>query len=82
METLPKVVGFENVTGLLQEKFQEGYAIFKQEFRNLGYKVNEFILNAKDYGIPQNRDRVFLLCTLENVVINHCPMCGRNLGDD
>ena len=71
MEVLPKVVGFENVTGLLQEKFQEGYYIFKQEFRNLGYKVNEFILNAKDYGIPQNRDRVFLLCTLDNVVIRN-----------
>lgn len=71
MEVLPKVVGFENVTGILQEKFQEGYAVFKQEFRNLGYKVNEFILNAKDYGIPQNRDRVFLLCTLDNVVIRN-----------
>lgn len=71
MEILPKIIGFENVTGLLQEKFQEGYSMFKQEFRNLGYKVNEFILNSKDYGIPQNRDRVFLLCTLDNVVIKN-----------
>lgn len=69
MDKKPKVVGFENVTGLLQYQFKEGYAAFKNEFRELGYKVNEFILNAKDYGIPQNRDRVFLICTQENYVI-------------
>ena len=71
MDKKPKVVGFENVTGLLQEQFKEGYAMFKNEFKQLGYKVNEFILNAKDYGIPQNRDRVFLLCTQENLVIKN-----------
>lgn len=71
MEEKPKVIGFENVTGLLQEKFKEGYVMFKNEFKNLGYKVNEFELNSIDYGILQNRPRIFLLITLENLVIKY-----------
>lgn len=70
-EKIPKFVAFENVTGLLQEQFQEGYQSFKEELRKLGHKVNEFVLNAKDYGVPQNRDRVFLVCSTENRVILH-----------
>ena len=66
---LPKVIGFENVTGLLQEQFKEGYKWFKDELKYLGYKVNQYILNAKNYGIPQNRDRVFLICTKGNYVV-------------
>lgn len=68
-EKIPKFIAFENVTGLLQEQFQEGYQSFKAELRKLGHKVNEFVLNAKDYGVPQNRDRVFLVCSTENRVI-------------
>ena len=69
MEILPKIIGFENVVGLLQDQFKEGYKWFKDELKALGYKVNEYRLNAKFYGIPQNRDRVFLMCTQENYVI-------------
>ena len=69
MEILPKIIGFENVVGLLQDQFKEGYKWFKDELKALGYKVNEYRLNAKNYGIPQNRDRVFLMCTQGNCVI-------------
>jgi DNA-cytosine methyltransferase len=68
-EKLPKIIGFENVTGLLQEQFKEGYKWFKDELKSLGYKVNQYVLNAKNYGTPQNRDRVFLICTQDNIVI-------------
>ena len=69
MEILPKIIGFENVVGLLQDQFKEGYKWFKNELKNLGYKVNQYVLNAKNYGIPQNRDRIFLICTQGNYVI-------------
>lgn len=72
METLPKVIGFENVVGLLQDQFKEGYKWFKDELKSLGYKVNQYVLNAKFYGLPQNRDRIFLMCTQGNYVI-HTP---------
>lgn len=72
MEILPKVIGFENVVGLLQDQFKDGYNWFKNELKQLGYKVNEYRLNAKFYGIPQNRDRIFLMCTQGNYVI-HTP---------
>lgn len=53
----------------MQDQFKDGYKWFKDELKELGYKVNQYILNAKFYGIPQNRDRVFLICTQGNFVI-------------
>ena len=69
MEVLPKVIGFENVVGLLQDQFKDGYKWFKDELKSLGYKVNQYVLNAKFYGLPHNRDRIFLMCTQGNYVI-------------
>ena len=69
METLPKLIGFENVVGLLQDQFKDGFKWFKDELKSLGYKVNKYTLNAKFYGLPHNRDRIFLMCTQGNYVI-------------
>lgn len=57
----PKYVIAENVKNLLSQKFRpqlEEYLCFLSEN---GYKVTMNILNAKDYGIPQNRERVFII---------------------
>lgn len=69
MEVLPKVICFENVVGLLQNKFKDGFKWFKDELKSLGYKVKQYTLNAKFYGLPHNRDRIFLMCTQGNYVI-------------
>lgn len=57
----PKVVLIENVKGLITL----ANGIFKDDivnrFGNLGYKVTFKILNAADYGVPQNRYRVFFV---------------------
>lgn len=57
----PKFFVLENVKGLLT--LSNG--MFKDDickrFSNLGYKVNYQILNAKDYGVPQHRERVFFV---------------------
>lgn len=57
----PKYVIAENVKNLLSQKFRpqlEEYLCFLNEN---GYKVTMNMLNAKDYGIPQNRERVFII---------------------
>lgn len=66
----PKMFIFENVLGILSFKTDEGKKIIdiiSQEFDQLGYKVEKQILNAKNYGVPQNRLRVFLVGTRKDL---------------
>jgi len=60
-ETKPKVILWENVTGALSGSMKHNYAKFTSTLSQLGYKVHAEILNAKDFGVPQNRDRVFVV---------------------
>lgn len=58
----PKVFIFENVKGLLTVNKGEVWSdIVYPEFEKLGYKLHYKVLNAKNFGIPQHRDRLFLL---------------------
>lgn len=52
---------FENVPGLLGKKHIEKYQRFKGLFRDAGFELNEWFLDAKDYGVPQERFRVFVV---------------------
>lgn len=61
---LPKYLILENVKNLVSRKFIadfENWLVFLEE---LGYKNYWKVLNAKDYGIPQNRERVFCISIL------------------
>jgi DNA (cytosine-5)-methyltransferase 1 len=51
----------ENVPDLLSPKFKSGWHTIYNEIEAMGYKNYVSILNAKDYGIPQNRNRVFMV---------------------
>jgi len=51
----------ENVSGILHEKHSEAFKAIMQQFRDSGYVVNYALLNAKDYGVPQDRKRVFFI---------------------
>jgi DNA (cytosine-5)-methyltransferase 1 len=60
----PKAVLFENVKGLLSSKHQSGkklIEVIKGDLENLGYIVNYKVVNASDYGVPQNRERLILV---------------------
>ena len=60
----PKYVVIENVVGLLSMSNSEGQDIktlIKNEFNNIGYNVEYKILNAADYGVPQQRKRVIFM---------------------
>lgn len=60
----PKAFVFENVIGLLSAKNSKGEKIIellKIAFKNIGYTINQKIINAADYGIPQKRKRIIIV---------------------
>lgn len=57
----PKAFIFENVVGLLSMQKRELFRQICKEFENLGYKIFHQILNAVHFGVPQMRERVFVV---------------------
>lgn len=62
----PKYVIWENVKNLLSKKHIHNFNAYLETMEQLGYKNYYQVLNAKDYGIPQNRERVFTVSILGN----------------
>ena len=60
-ETSPKVFIYENVKGLLTHDKKRTWKIMKEVFESLDYKIHYQVLNAKDYGLPQLRNRIFVV---------------------
>ncbi len=60
----PKVLLMENVKALLSEKFRDDWRNIQLRLENMGYKNYADVLNAKDYGVAQNRERVFIVSIL------------------
>lgn len=58
----PKVIFCENVKGLTIHDHGNTFKVIKGAFEELGYKVFHQILNSKDFGVPQNRERIYLVC--------------------
>ena len=65
--TLPKYLLLENVKNLVGKKFIKDFERWLSFLNSLGYYSNWEVLNAKDYGIPQNRERVFVVSSLKNM---------------
>ena len=57
----PKYFVGENVKGLLSLAGGKVFEMIKNDFKNLGYKLEAKLLNSADYGVPQQRERVILL---------------------
>lgn len=57
----PKAFVFENVRGILSSKKGEDFKIICASFAEVGYDLYWRILNAADFGVPQQRERVFLV---------------------
>ncbi len=62
----PKYVIWENVKNLLSKKHRHNFDSYLEIMESLGYANYYRVLNAKDYGIPQNRERVFTVSILGN----------------
>lgn len=58
----PKYMVLENVEGLTQSKFKHTFRKILEELYRIGYNVTYKLMNTKDYGIPQNRNRIIFVC--------------------
>lgn len=63
----PKVIFCENVKGLTIHDRGRTFKIIKGAFEQIGYKVYDKVLNSKDFGVPQNRERIYLVCFREDI---------------
>lgn len=64
MKEKPKVVIWENVKGVLDQNMRASFFHYLKEMERLGYESKYKILNAMDFGIPQNRKRIFVVSLL------------------
>ncbi len=66
-EIMPKIFIFENVKGLLSSNKGNDYKEVINTFKSQGYLITTLKMNTKDYGIPQNRERIFIIGFLNAV---------------
>lgn len=66
----PKVVFLENVKGFKNHDKGNTFKVVKANLEELGYKVYAQILNAKDFGVPQNRERIYIIGFLNDLSFN------------
>lgn len=69
-EIQPKVFIYENVKNLRTRDEGKTWGIMKQVWESLDYVLEDKILNAKEYGTPQNRERLFLVGIRKDVIGN------------
>lgn len=67
----PKYLLQENVAALVSKKFMPDFQRWLDKLSSLGYVSKWARLNARDYGVPQNRDRVFCLSMRKEVAFNY-----------
>lgn len=63
----PKVIFCENVKGLTIHDHGNTFRVIKGTFESLGYKVFSKVLNSKDFGVPQNRERIYIVCFRDDI---------------
>lgn len=64
MKDKPKWIIWANVKGVLDRNMRDSFFIYLKELENLGYESKYEILNAIDFGIPQKRERIFVVSCL------------------
>ena len=57
----PRVFVAENVKGLMNMQGGNVMQLIFKDFQSIGYNVNYKLLNAADYGVPQQRERIFII---------------------
>jgi DNA (cytosine-5)-methyltransferase 1 len=63
----PKAFIFENVKGLADPRNRESLSLIIRSFEDLGYVVKYKVLNAFDFGLPQSRERIFIVGVKNNI---------------
>ena len=67
----PKFFLIENVKGLLDNKFRDVFSMFLDKLSKANYDVKWQLLDAVNYGVPQNRERVFIVGFRKNLNVNY-----------
>ncbi|MGB3215147.1 MAG: DNA (cytosine-5-)-methyltransferase [Alphaproteobacteria bacterium] len=65
--TTPKIFIAENVKGLLMRHNEDSLRQVIKDFKELGYDISYDLYHAADYGVPQTRERVFIVGRLPNI---------------
>ena len=63
----PKIAIAENVKALTSKKFKDEFALVLSSLEDAGYNNYWKVLNAKDFGVPQNRERVFIVSIRKDI---------------
>lgn len=63
----PKFVVWENVKNVLSKKHKHNFEKYLKSLEDIGYNNYYQVLNAKDYGIPQNRERIFVISIKKDI---------------
>lgn len=66
-EIKPKIFIYENVRAVLSHDNGNTWKKMQEVFDELGYKIYPDVMNAKNYGIPQNRERIFVVGFREDI---------------
>nr|WP_320118867.1 DNA (cytosine-5-)-methyltransferase [uncultured Marinifilum sp.] len=65
---IPRAILLENVKGFRNHDKGRTYGILKETLSELGYKVKAEVLNSKHFGVPQNRERFFIVAWYKDIV--------------
>lgn len=69
----PKVIFCENVKGLTIHDRGRTFEVICKTFENLGYKVFSKVLNSKNFGVPQNRERIYIVAFRNDIAPTYFP---------
>ena len=64
---LPQILVMENVKQVISKKNKQDFDLWRESLRGLGYESAYQVMNAKDYGVAQNRERCFMVSWLGNL---------------
>jgi len=66
----PDWIVFENVRGILETEGGSFVERLMADFKKIGYTSSYFVLNSADYGVPQKRNRFFLIANRDGIVVS------------
>ncbi len=70
-EKKPKIVFMENVKNFATHDGGKTLEVVKATMEELGYSFNQRVLNSVDYGIPQKRERIYMVCFRNDIAVKH-----------
>lgn len=70
-EKKPKIVFMENVKNFATHDGGKTLEVVKGTMEELGYSFNQRVLNAVDYGVPQKRERIYMVCFRNDIAVKN-----------